>query len=152
MPKKWNKAVEHGERARPSVPLRGGTRKKFVPLFSLPCSTPKSEKKREKPMKNEENKRFYTKWNNWNKWNNKYKKYLWSWRNRLFLQEYKDYRKSAFQSFHLFHSQKIIPKARMECDGTRCRDSITTEDRVGIGDADAGGYRRELNSNEEGAK
>ena len=36
-------------------------------------------------------------------------------------------------------TKKTASKARMECEGTRCRDSIQSRDRVGIGDADAGG-------------
>lgn len=67
----------------------------------------------------------------------------------LFLQEYRVLRKSALQLLHCCTTPKQPYSTTMICNDTHMIIIIIGEDRVGIGNADAGGYRWELNSNEE---
>ena len=139
-PKKCNK-VQQQLQQQTKKPLLvaplPATRKNVVALFNPSRCTPK------KPTNPYKIKVFTTYCNNCNNCNNKYKKYLWSWRNRVYLQDYRVFKEKWCAVVAVVapptKKQKIPREAMMIRNDTHGRYTIAIRDRAGIGDAGEGG-------------
>lgn len=143
MPEKWNKRWYKWNKEKKLVPLEGGTRKKLVPLFSPSRSTPKM------PINLIKSKPYKLSGTSGTTGTNIL-------RNTCGLGEFSYFYKSKGISRKVRSICSTVPphkkSARKGKDGMRGNTRYNynnLRNRVGIGDADAGGYKAGTLQHEE---
>ena len=89
-------------REKNSVPTENGTRKSLSHFFAYLVPTEKTLC----------HKAFLTLMGQWDKWNNGFKKYLGSWKDRLYSQEYSVLEKMLFHLSHCPKARKVIHRGK----------------------------------------